>query len=310
MKKARASAPLYPIRAASRLTGVAIDTLRAWERRYGAVTPTRDERGRLYTEADISRLRLLNRAVSAGHSVGRIAAMSDAQLRRLTAVETETAAAGDGRRTALDTSAFRAALQKLDTAAMDQEFARLAAVLPAVELVQQVLMPTLRDVGDDWNARRGGIAHEHLLSSNIRHLLSSFLRLYARRHGAFRLVFATPSGDRHEVGILAAAMLAASQGITVSYVGPDLPAVEIIEAVKSADANVLVLGLTLKDGGPPLKRELGNIVRDLPSRVELWVGGPGIDRHAALIGPRGLLLADFEAYTLQLARLADVDGAR
>lgn len=31
----------YPIRAVSKLTGVAIDTLRAWERRYSAVTPIR-----------------------------------------------------------------------------------------------------------------------------------------------------------------------------------------------------------------------------------------------------------------------------
>ena len=60
----------YPIRAVSKLTGIAIDTLRAWERRYGAVTPTRDERGRMYTDADVARLRLLGGAVESGHSIG------------------------------------------------------------------------------------------------------------------------------------------------------------------------------------------------------------------------------------------------
>ena len=53
----------YPIRAVSKLTGIAIDTLRAWERRYGAVTPVRDSRGRLYSDADVARLRLLHQAV-------------------------------------------------------------------------------------------------------------------------------------------------------------------------------------------------------------------------------------------------------
>ena len=61
---------LYPIRAVSRLTGIGIDTLRAWERRYGAVTPTRDDRGRMYTEADVARLRLLNGAVDRTFSNG------------------------------------------------------------------------------------------------------------------------------------------------------------------------------------------------------------------------------------------------
>ena len=59
-----------------------------------------------------------------------------------------------------------------------------------------------------------------------------------------RLLFATPSGERHEIGTLGAAMLAASSGLGVAYLGPDLPAREIVESVKPAGAQVLVLGLT------------------------------------------------------------------
>ena len=77
-----ASPARYPIRAVSRLTGIAIDTLRAWERRYGAVTPTRDDRGRMYTEADVARLRLLNGAVEQGHSIGRLAGLSNDRTAR------------------------------------------------------------------------------------------------------------------------------------------------------------------------------------------------------------------------------------
>ena len=57
MSKRREAAASYPIRAVSRLTGIGIDTLRAWERRHQAVTPVRDDRGRMYTDADIARLR-------------------------------------------------------------------------------------------------------------------------------------------------------------------------------------------------------------------------------------------------------------
>src|SRR4051812_39626595 len=70
----------YPIRAVSLMTGVSIDTLRAWERRYNAVTPVRDERGRMYSDADVRRIKRLRDAVAAGHGIGRVAAMSDDQL--------------------------------------------------------------------------------------------------------------------------------------------------------------------------------------------------------------------------------------
>ena len=51
--------PHYPIRTAARLTSLSVDTLRAWERRYQAVTPERTNRGRLYTKDHIAKLILL-----------------------------------------------------------------------------------------------------------------------------------------------------------------------------------------------------------------------------------------------------------
>ena len=83
MSKRRETFASYPIRAVSRLTGIGIDTLRAWERRHSAVTPIRDDRGRMYTDADIARLRLLRGAVEQGHSIGRLAGLTDAELRHL-----------------------------------------------------------------------------------------------------------------------------------------------------------------------------------------------------------------------------------
>jgi len=112
------------------------------------------------------------------------------------------------------------------------------------------------------------------MSSTTRNILGSFVRLYARPETSPRLLFATLSGERHEIGTLGAAMLAASSGLGVAYLGPDLPA-----------------------------RELRTIVRDLPNEVELWAGGRGAARHTALISPRGLVLVDYNAYQHELARI-------
>ena len=305
MKKPRDTPAHYPIRVVSKLTGVAIDTLRAWERRHSAVTPIRDDRGRMYTEADIARLRLLRGVVEQGHSIGRLAGLTDAELRRLAATADSSAVSAVARtqRTPLDTAALTDALQKYDATAIDQQISRLAAVLPPLQLLRDVLMPVLAQVGDDWYRGPARIAHEHLLSSTLRNILGSFLRLYARPEASPRLLFATLSGERHEIGTLGAAMLAASCGLGVAYLGPDLPAREIVESVRPAAAQVLVLGLTATAAGKARERELRTVVRDLPKETELWAGGRGAVRYTALINPRGLVLLDYDAYQQQLARI-------
>jgi DNA-binding transcriptional MerR regulator/methylmalonyl-CoA mutase cobalamin-binding subunit len=305
MKRSRETAARYPIRAVSRLTGLGIDTLRAWERRHGAVTPARDERGRMYTEGDVARLRLLRGAVEQGHSIGRIAGLSDAELRQIAAAAGRGAVRADEpmRRPALDTAALTAALRRFDAAGIDQEIARLATVLRPLDLVRSVLMPMLAQVGDDWHKKRAGVAHEHLLSATIRNILGSFLRLHARPEMAARLLFATPAGDRHEIGTLGAAMLAASSGLGVAYLGPDLPARDILDSVKPAGAQVLVLGVTTALAAKAKEIELRAIVRGLPKGVELWVGGPAAARHAGIIGNRGLVLHDYDAYQKELVRI-------
>ena len=305
MSKAPGTTASYPIRAVSRLTGIGIDTLRAWERRHGAVTPIRDDRGRMYTDADIARLRLLRGAVEQGHSIGRLAGLTDAELRRLAATAGASAVSdvAPARRAPLDTAALTAALQKYDATAIDQQISRLAAVLPPLELLQDVLMPVLAQVGNEWHQGTARIAHEHLMSSTMRNILGSFVRLYAHPGVPTRLLFATLAGERHEIGTLGAAMLAASSGLGVAYLGPDLPAPEIVESVRQAGVRVLVLGLTATTAGKAKERELRMIVRDLPKEVELWMGGRGAVRHAALISPRGLVLRDYHAYQQELARI-------
>jgi MerR family transcriptional regulator, light-induced transcriptional regulator len=212
------------------------------------------------------------------------------------------------RRTPIDTAALTAALQRYDATAIDQQISRLASVLPPLELLRDVLMPVLVQVGDDWHRGAAPIAQEHLISATLRNILGSFLRLHARPEVSARLLFATLAGERHEIGTLGAAMLAASSGLGVAYLGPDLPARELVESVMPAGAQVLVLGLTATSAGRARERELRTIVRDLPKEVELWAGGRGAARHASIITPRGLVFGDYAAYQQELIRIGGRAG--
>ena len=114
----------YPIRAVSLMTGVSIDTLRAWERRYNAVTPVRDGRGRIYSDADVRRIKRLRDAVAAGHAIGRVAAMSDEQLTRMAlagAPAVVAAARRAPRAAVVDTASIIEALERFDAATVETE---------------------------------------------------------------------------------------------------------------------------------------------------------------------------------------------
>ena len=88
----------YPIRAVAKITGLSLDTLRAWERRYKAVVPERSERGRQYGLEHIERLLLLNQLVQKGHAIGGIASRSDEELRGLLSQQPSQAVSGPTRR--------------------------------------------------------------------------------------------------------------------------------------------------------------------------------------------------------------------
>src|SRR5690348_14740120 len=76
--------PKHPIAIASERSGLSQDLLRIWERRYRAVEPSRGPGGhRAYSDADITRLRLLNEVTSAGRSIGQVAGLSTDELKRM-----------------------------------------------------------------------------------------------------------------------------------------------------------------------------------------------------------------------------------
>jgi DNA-binding transcriptional MerR regulator len=305
--------PLYPIRAVSNLTGISVDTLRAWERRHRVVAPQRDDHGRLYTEADVLRLRLLKAAVDKGHAISRLATLGIEELQALDhRVHAKANGEMETRFTSLDIfplvlSSMIASIEQLQYAEVERELSRLAAILSAQDLVHHIALPLLREVGRAWEQGRLSVAHEHLTSSLLRSLLGATISLYRRNSPGGMLVFATPSGERHEFGILLAATLAAGGGAGILYLGPDLPSDEILHVAQKTAPQAVVLGLIGAEDANGGFLEVKKIAQKLPAKIELWVGGP---REEALINKlektRALLIDDFKMLEQHLVRL----GAR
>src|SRR5690349_3016876 len=122
----------YPIRAVTRLTGISMETLRAWERRYRAVTPEHTERGRMYSEHEIQRLVLLRGAIENGHSIGQVAHLPNHDLQEITrrADKPATAPAVRPPEAPAAISTLVEAIDRYDYTGANEELGRLASVMP------------------------------------------------------------------------------------------------------------------------------------------------------------------------------------
>ncbi len=315
------SLPKYKIGAVSRLTGLSADVVRVWERRYKAITPQRSDGGsRLYCDSDVARLRKLRQAIELGHAIGQIAKLPNEELEKLAGKHRATfatstqlsgqiaGAAGEladmqlGNPHEVTCERFLEAIARMDVVAADEEIHRAATLFPPRVIIKNIVAPLLEEIGERWAHRDFGIAHEHVATNLIRNLLSSLFRLYPPDEAADAIVLATPLGERHEFGILIGALIAATRGWRVVYLGTDLPAAEIARTIKLAKARVLVLSV-LSPQNPNTAEELQALANQLPQNARVWIAGADAQNHRALIEQANwILVRDFEDLDDRLKR--------
>lgn len=282
--------PRHPISVVAQRTGLTPDLLRVWERRYAVVAPGRAGGGqRLYSDADVTRLRLLRDATLAGRTIGQVASLGTVELARL--VE-EDAASRAVDRPLEDRRELRSMVEamvllagELDGVRLDATLRRAAARLGLPQFLNGLAVPTLRRIGEEWHAGRLSPAHEHLASSIFHDIVADTLRLATPDPAAPVIVVATPAGERHVNGALSIAALAAVSGWNVVYLGADLPASDIASAARATGAALVALSITQEADRRRITDELAQVRDALPASVALWAGGTG----AVALGKASLL---------------------
>lgn len=294
----------YPISAAAKLTGLPLDTLRAWERRYQTVIPKRAAQRRYYSEQQIQRLLMLRNAVEQGHSIGQVAGLGDRQLRELLK-NSSSIVSGESVAETADSSHLLTpvlhALDSFDYARTEGAINCLAAALGRPRnFVFQAALPLMRTVGERWQQGKYSIAQEHMLSNLLTSVLASLVRTCSSLNPPTRVLLATPRNERHSFPTLAAAMLTAAGGLGAVYLGTDLPATEIVLAARKSKADVILLGLSCAPD-PEVLDDLSYIARKMTRTTALWLGGsPELHLDEATAGSRWLVLKDFAALEHQL----------
>jgi DNA-binding transcriptional MerR regulator len=291
-------AVLHPIQVVTRRTGISADVLRVWEKRYAVVTPLRSSNDRrLYTDADIERLRLLVQVTRTGRTIGQVAALDNAALLARLAEESPPAQTLHGERaeTALRAppgaadllDACIAAIAQFDAVALDLRLRRAIVALSADDFLDAIVVPLvehLRQPTLDGALRR---PHRHLAHAVLRRVLDHVVATATAPLASRDLVVATLAGHAQELDALVLAAVAAADGWRVTYVGPGVSPDDIVELLAHVGARVLAVSVATTTGGRLMSRELRRLRMLVPAQVELLVVAPTADAHRAVLGERG-----------------------
>lgn len=321
MNTERSDLPRHPIRVVARRTGLTTAVLRAWEKRYAVVVPHRTEGGqRLYSDDDVERLTLLHRAVEEGRGISQVAGMPTEALQELVRedqVERRTVSAPEplgGTSVARVLEKAQRAVARMDPVELERTLTRAALAYSVPTVVDDIVVPLLSTIGTAWQSGRMGPAHEHLATVVIRRFLEWMLGTIAVTDGAPVMVAGTPAGEKHELGALLSAVSGAAEGWRSVFLGPDLPAEEVVSAARRLEAEVVTLSCVDPQTERDLPSEIRRIREGLPSSAHLLLGGPlALSSQAELSGEAVEILGTFaelrERLRLEAGQGADLPSA-
>ncbi|MCO6059934.1 MerR family transcriptional regulator [Pseudomonas sp. MOB-449] len=230
---------LFPIREVSRLTGVNPVTLRAWERRYGLIQPTRTDSGhRLYSLADVEAVRSILAWIERGVSVskvGKLLARSNAARAPVMPLHEDVAAGEWSEWRAM----VRGAVSTLDEAELERIYGQVFSTYPLHVVFTDVLMPVWQALllrQDEFGRGSEWVFFDSFLRARV------LQRLQMARCGQpERVVLAPLPGQGRELELLVAGVLLGSSDVSVSVLGLGQPLAELAMVCDKLQPQALVL---------------------------------------------------------------------
>lgn len=255
-------------------TGLSVDVVRVWERRYGFPVPIRTASGhRRYHIEDLRRLRLMAEALAHGHRPALVAHSDEAALKRLILPE------GNDRVEGLFSAALR-----MDSDQMRSLLHRHLGQLGWRLFLLQVVSPLIDRVSIAWADGAMEVHHEHLISEVLEDVLRKLRQEFHVVPGRGRVLLCTMPGERHRLDLLMAALAYAAQGARTELLGVDLPIVSIAQAAHILKVDRVAVSLSIQCTGEPVRRMLQELMTRLPAGCQLLVGGKGAARTRHLPG--------------------------
>lgn len=271
---------LFPISAVSAATGVNSITLRAWERRYGLINPSRTDTGhRLYSEDDIATIRQILQLIGEGVAISRVK-----QALSVNETTTSEPAPSEGPWAHYRENMLRGVAQ-FDETVLEATYNEVMSLYPVDVVTRQLLLPLLEQLGQRWQSEVTGIAEEHFFSVYMRNKLGARFHHRNAQNTGPRLVAACLPGEHHEFGLLLFSLAAHSRGYRIVLLGADLPISQIPAVVERTQSEAVVLSGSVEYDPQTLSEELKMLQKNCKAPV--YVGGTCAQQYGDRIKATG-----------------------
>lgn len=247
--------PAFNLKVVLKETGIAADTLRAWERRYGLPMPRRSAGGhRLYSQRDIETIKWLMKRQAEGLSISRAV---DLWNEKLTSGSDPLAGSLPTGPASGSTSLF--SYQSPDTtldslraqwinaclnfseADAEQILNQAFSIFPVEAVCIEVIQRGMSEIGDLWYENRSSVQQEHFASGLAVRRLDALLSASPAPTRNQTIIVGCPPDEWHTLTPLLLALLLRRRGLNVLYLGANVPVQQFSTTVKTASANLVVL---------------------------------------------------------------------
>lgn len=270
------------IGAVARETGISIEALRMWERRYGFPQSVRLESGhRRYPPSEVQRLRTVARALESGYRAGEVASATMEELHdMLSAIRNADAPRTEG--IAIDqpeadaaTARWLEAAKALDDEVLTNEFYRDWAELGPLRFLRERAIQFLEALGNAWVAGDVSVAQEHFASERLTDFLAGMWRRMNERVGGKPFLLATLPGDFHRLGLHMVAVAIAAAESKIVYIGPQTPPRELVATCERTDPAALCLSISATMDPRFVARTVEDLRAKIPASIPIVTGGNG-----------------------------------
>tara|TARA_B100001063_G_scaffold227686_1_gene238399 strand:- start:1111 stop:2076 length:966 start_codon:yes stop_codon:yes gene_type:complete len=283
----------HPIQIVSRRTGLSADVIRAWERRYKAVKPSRSSNGRrLYSDNDVKKLMLLQRIISGGRRIGDIAKLNIKTLEDL--VESDESATviksslANRPSTGSVMESFDGCIEaigELDANKLINLFEVAYQELGPVFLLEDLFAPLVQHVRDECRLGTFRQSQEKFVVE----LMQSFLLMNSTKSNKSlnsKILIISPISHNDNLSMLRLSLVCEDSDWMPVYIGTSISADEILFSYEQGRCNLLMVVIDPNGNQQFLPNELRKI-RSLIKDDEILIFGETTSSYQDVIKETG-----------------------
>ncbi len=266
------SIELFTIGVVERDTGIARDTLRVWERRYGFPSPQRNDRGeRVYPEQQVRRLQRVRRLLDQGLRPGKVLSLNEQAL-----CELETGLLNESTANNHTVDEIMQSLQSSDAEEIINLLKRSYDKQGMQGFIHDTVTPLLKAVGDSWAGGQLQIYQEHFLSQQLMRFLNAEIEKLQKTSAKPAVLLATLPGEDHTLGLLMLSALLSAQGLSVINLGSSVPMDQLAKAADNFNVDIVALTFSGAYQYKSIRSHIIELRQVLIEDIDIWVGGEGV----------------------------------